>query len=165
MADKRATWREPMVWLIAGLPLLAVIGSLWLVTAAWRSNGDDAVADHVQRTGQAQVADLGPDMRAAQLKLGAVVQLDRGAMHVFPAGGTFARDEPLRVTLLHPQHQAADRNVTLQPDTTGWHADLALDGGHDWIVHVTDQRATWRLRGRLPKGQHAAHLGPSLQVQ
>ncbi len=165
MVRKRSGWREPMVWLVAGLPIAAVIGSIWLVISAVRSGGDDAVADDVQRTGQAQVANLGPDARAAELALGAVVQLDGGMLHVFPAGGAFERSEPLRVTLLHPQHQSADREVSLQPDATGWHAQLALDDGHDWIVHVTDQRATWRLRGRLPKGQHAAHLGPSLQVQ
>lgn len=165
MEDRRSGWREPMVWLVAGLPLAAVIGSIWLVVVAVRGDGGDAVADDVQRTGQIQTADLGPDARAAELRLGAVVQLDRGMLHVFPAGGAFARREPLRLTLLHPQHQAADRSVELAPDATGWHVRLALDGSHDWIVHVTDQAGSWRLRGRLPKGQRAAHLGPSLQIQ
>ncbi len=165
MAAKRSGWREPMVWLVAGLPLAAVIGSLWLVYEAVRSGNDDAVYDQVQRTGQAQVADLDADARAAELKLGAVVQIDDATLHVFPAGGAFVRSEPLQMTLLHPQHQASDRSVYLQPDPTGWHADLDLDDSHDWIVHVTDEKTTWRLRGRLPKGQRAAHLGPSLQIQ
>lgn len=154
-----------MVWLVAGLPLAAVIGSIWLVFEAVRSGNDDAVYDQVQRTGQAQVADLDADARAAELKLGAVVQIDDATLHVFPAGGAFVRSEPLQMTLLHPQHEASDRNVDLLPDPTGWHADVALDAGHDWIVHVTDEKTTWRLRGRLLKGQRAAHLGPSLQIQ
>lgn len=165
MGARRSGWREPMVWLVAGLPIAAVIGSLWLVVVAVRSGGDDAVADDVQRTGQIQTADLSPDAHAAELELGAVVQVDRGVLHVFPAGGAFTRREPLRLTLLHPQHQSADRSIELMPDATGWHARLALDDSHDWIVHLTDQGGTWRLRGRLPKGQRAAHLGPSLQVQ
>lgn len=154
-----------MVWLVAGLPLAAVIGSIWLIAEAVRSGNDDAVYDQVQRTGQAQVADLGPDARASKLKLGAVVQIDGRTLHVFPAGGAFVRGESLQLTLLHPQHQAADRSVDLQSDPSGWHAELNLDDSHDWIVHVTDEKSTWRLRGRLLKGQRAAHLGPSLQIQ
>ena len=165
MASTRSGWREPMVWLVAGLPLAAVIGSIALVIVAVRSGNDDAIYDQVQRTGQAQVADLDADTRAGELKLNAVVQIDKGTLRVFPAGGAFARNEPLHLTLIHPQHQASDRSVDLQPDPTGWHAELTLDGGNDWIVHVTDQAVTWRLRGRLLKGQRAAHLGPSLQIQ
>lgn len=165
MASTRPGWHEPMVWLVAGLPLAAVIGSLWLVFEAVRSGNDDAIYDQVQRTGQAQVSDIGPDARAAELKLGAIVQVDSGMLHVFPAGGAFARGDSLHLTLLHPQHQASDRSIDLLPDPTGWHAELTLDAGHDWIVHVTDEKTTWRLRGRLPKGQRAAHLGSSLQIQ
>ena len=165
MASTRSGWREPMVWLVAGLPLAAVIGSIALVIVAVRSGNDDAIYDQVQRTGQAQVANLDADTRAGELKLDAVVQIDKGTLRVFPAGGAFARNEPLHLTLIHPQHQASDRSVDLQPDPTGWHAELTLDGGNDWIVHVTDEAVTWRLRGRLLKGQRAAHLGPSLQIQ
>lgn len=154
-----------MVWLVAGLPLAAVVGSLWLVVVAVRSGGDDLVADTVQHTGQIQTADLSPDALAAERHLGAVVQRDGDTLRVFPAGGDFARDRPLRLTLLHPQHQAADRSIALAPDATGWHGRVAIDGSHDWIVHVTDAAATWRLRGRLPRGQRAAHLGPSLRVE
>lgn len=170
MTGKRSGWGEPMVWLVAGLPLAAVIGSLWLVVVAVRSGSDEIVADNVQHTGQIQTADLGPDELAAERNLGAVFQVNRRILRVFPAGGAFARSEPLRLALLHPQHQAADRRLELTPDATGWHVELPaddrpLDDSHDWIVHVTDAQATWRLRGRLPKGQRAAHLGPSLQVQ
>lgn len=162
---ERSGWREPMVWLVVGLPLASVIAGLWLVVVASQGGSHDLVTDQVQRTGQIQTADLSPDARAAELRLGAVVQADDGMLRVFPAGGRFVREAPLRLTLLHPQHQAADRSIDLVPDTMGWHAEAALDGDHDWIVHLTDQDSSWRLRGRLPKGQRAAHLGPSLQIQ
>ncbi len=165
MGTKRSGWREPMVWLVAGLPLAAVIGSIWLVVVAMRGGSDEIVADNVQRTGQIQTADLDPDARAAKLRLGAVLQVQPGALHVYPAGGTFPRARPLQLVLLHPQHEAADRRLELLPDATGWHVDTDLDPGHDWIVHLTDTGNTWRLRGRLPKGQRAAHLGPSLRIQ
>lgn len=161
----RSGWREPMLWLVFGLPLAAVIGGIGLVVVSVRGGSNDAVIDQVQRTGQMQTADLGPDARAATLRLGAVLQSDGGQLHVFAAGGNFHRGESLQLTLLHPQHQATDQVIQMRPDGTGWHATLELDGSHDWIVHLADQDGSWRLRGRLPKDQRATHLGPSLEVQ
>lgn len=165
MTRERSPWREPMVWLVLLLPAAAVLASIALIVSAVRSGGNDAVADRVQRTGQIQTADLGADARAAQLRLGAVLQSEDGMLRVFAAGGDFARARPLRLTLLHPQQQAADRTLLMAPDKLGWHAEFALDGRHDWNLQLSDERNTWRLRGRLPRGQHAAHLGPSLDAQ
>lgn len=161
---RRPAWREPMLWLVAGVPLAALVGGLWLVFVASRGGSVDAVTDDVRRTGQMQVADLGPDARAAELRLGAVFQVFGDRLRVFPVSGDLPRGEPLALTLLHPQRQAADRTVELVPDDDGWHADGPLDGGHAWIVHLSDTRGTWRLRGRLPAGQQAAHLAPSLDA-
>ena len=163
-ADRRPAWREPMLWLVAGVPLVAVVGGIWLVVVASRGGSVDAVTDDVRRTGQMQVADLGPDARAGELRLGAVFQVFGEQLRVFPVSGSLPRGEPLVLTLLHPQRQAADRTVELVPDDDGWHAEAPLDTGHDWIVHLADTGGTWRLRGRLPAGQHAAHLAPSLDA-
>src|SRR3546814_14371009 len=53
----------------------------------------------------------------------------------------------------------------MAPDALGWHAELALDASHDWNLQLGDEAGTWRLRGRLPRGQHAAHLGAALETQ
>jgi len=163
--DKRHPLREPMVWLVIALPLAAVIASIWLVVASSRGGSVDSVADEVQRTGQIQVTDLGPDERAAQLKLGAVLQADAGRLRVFPAGGTFRRDAPLQLTLLHLYSEDSDEVLTLQPDKLGWSVEHAPDASHDWNLQLTDPSGSWRLRGRLPRGQHATHLGPALEPQ
>lgn len=157
--------REPVVWLVIALPLAAVIASIWLVVLSSRGGSIDSVADEVQRTGQIQTTDLGPDERAVRLKLGAVLQSEAGMLRVFPAGGDFRRGENLRLTLLHPYSEDADQVLTLLPDKLGWHVEHAPDPGHDWNVQLGDQDGTWRLRGRLPRGQHAAHLGPALDKQ
>lgn len=161
----RHALREPMVWLLIALPLAAVIGSVWLVVVAVRGGSDDVVADVVQRTGQIQTTDLGPDQRAAQLHLGAVLQSEGGMLRVFPAGGVFQRGKPLRLVLLHPHSEDADQVLTLLPDELGWHAEHAADAGHDWNLQLGDEPGSWRLRGRLPRGQHAAHLGPALDAK
>jgi hypothetical protein len=157
--------REPMVWVVIALPLAAVIASIWLVVLSSRGGSIDSVADEVQRTGQIQTTDLGPDERAAQLKLGAVLQSEEGALRVFPVGEGFRRDEPLRLQLLHPYSEDADQVIVLEPDKLGWHAAHALDAGHDWNLQLGDEAGSWRLRGRLPRGQHAAHLGPALEAK
>lgn len=159
---KRPAWREPMVWLVVAVPLAAVIGGLWMVAVAVRSGGEDATTDDVRRTGQVQVADLGPDERASALRLRAVLQVLDGDVSVFPVAGDWARTEPLSLTLVHPQRQAADRTLVLVADERGWRAGADVDAAHDWIVHLRDARGTWRIRGRLPAGQQAVHLAPSL---
>lgn len=159
---KRPAWREPMVWLVVAVPLAAVIGGLWMVAVAVRSGGVDGTTDDVRRTGQVQVADLGPDARAASLRLRAVLQVLDGRVRVFPVTGQWARTEPLSLTLVHPQRQADDRTIAMVADESGWHAEAAVDADHDWIVHLRDARGTWRIQGRLPAGQQALHLAPSL---
>ncbi|MEO5962844.1 MAG: FixH family protein [Thermomonas sp.] len=166
---RRHPLREPMVWLVIALPLAAVISSLWLVMLSMRGGSIDSVADDVQRTGQIQTTDLGPDARAAQLKLSAVLQSEAGMLRVFPASGEFRRGEPLQLKLLHPHEQESDEILTLVPDDLGWQVKYTADPGHDWNVQVGDgdekSDGSWRLRGRLPQGQHAAHLGPALDAQ
>ena len=179
MTTHRHPLREPMVWLIIALPLAAVIASIWLVVLSSRGGSIDSVSDEVHRTGQIQTTDLGPDARAAELKLSAVLQSEEGMLRVFPASGEFRRDAPLKLKLLHPHEQDGDTTLTLAPDDLGWHVEFAADPGHDWNLQLSDglinadadaagdteTDGSWRLRGRLPQGQHAAHLGPALDTQ
>ncbi len=176
---RRHPLREPMVWLVIALPLAAVIASIWLVVLSMRGGSIDSVADDVQRTGQIQTTDLDPDARASQLKISAVLQSEDGMLRVFPASGEFRRGEPLQLKLLHPYEQDADALLTLAPDDLGWHVKFSADPSHDWNLQLSDAivgsdanvartsktNSSWRLRGRLPKGQHATHLGPALDTQ
>lgn len=159
----RSGWREPMIWLVVALPVASVVISIVLIVLALRGGSDDPVVDHVQRTGQVQVADLSPDARAAALKMGAVLQSDGSHVRVFPVGEHFARREAVVLTLMHPNRQAGDRVLRLEPDASGWQAAMQFEAEHDWVVQLADLRGSWRLRGRLPAGQNATHLGPSIE--
>ena len=165
MSDRRPAWREPMVWLVAALPVLAVIGGIATLVLSNRAGNNDVVADEVQRTAQVQTADLGPDERARQLGLRAVLRVAKTGVQVFPAGGTFARNGSLRLTLLHPNRSSEDRTVELKADAMGWSTKLELDTRHDWNLQLTDIGVTWRLEGRLQRGQQAALLDSSLAPQ
>ena len=161
---RRPFWREPMVWLVASIPVAAIIGTLWMVYAASIAPGnDDATADPVRRTAQVQEADLGPDARAATLHLSAIVRTGKGAVEVIPVEGDFDRGAPLTLALRHPARADGDRMLTLAPTDTGWRARLDDDGNHDWNVQLQPRDGAWRLQARWPARQQAAYLKPALR--
>ncbi len=157
-------WRQPIVWLVIALVAAAVAGGVVMLTVASRDGPVDAVPDQVSRTGQMQQSDLGPDARAGELGLSAVVRVDQdaGAVEVLPVTGPFERAAPLVLRLHHPLRAAADRTLELQPVDTGWRAPARLEDGHDWLLQLGPADAGWRLRGRLPRGQLAARVDPAL---
>lgn len=160
----RSAWREPMVWLIAAFPVAAVIATVALLVTATRSSGTtDSVADNVRRTAQIQVSDFGPDAQARQLRLSAIVRIDKGVLTVLPVEGEFVRTAPLTVALHHPARETLDRSLVLQPSDTGWQAPARLDLSHDWNVQLGPADGVWRLQGRLIAGQQAAYLHPALR--
>ena len=154
--------RNPMVWLMIGLPLAAVVAGTATLVIAIRSGGSDAIPEEVRRTAQIQTAELGADEAAAQRRLSAVFSVDDGRVSVLVATGDFDRTKPLTLLLQHPIEAAQDISVTLQPDARGWSAGQALDASHDWRLRLDDADAAWRLRGRLPAGQRGTLLRPSL---
>ena len=161
--SQRPVWREPMVWLVAAIPALAVIGTVALLVAAARSAGtDDSVADPVHRTAQVQTADLGPDEVARQLGLSVIVRADGRVVEVLPVQGEFDRGAPLALSLHHPARAGLDRGLVLQPNSTGWSRELDLDLSHDWNVQLGPPGGRWRLQGRGRSGQQAASLGPPI---
>lgn len=162
MTQQRHPLREPMVWLMIGIPLASVIAGVGLVIVAVKHSTDDQVIDQVQRTAQIQVSDLGADQRADALGLSAVLQFNANQLRVLPATGQFTRTALLRVRLLHPTNGKRDLSFDLQPDATGWSGVATMDGSHAWKLQLEPSDGAWRLVGRLPAGQHAAHLGPAL---
>lgn len=155
--------RNPMVWLMIGLPLAAVVAGIATLVIAIRSGGSDAIPEDVRRTAQIQTVELGADEAAAQRKLSAVFSVDEGRVAVLVATGEFDRSKPLTLLLQHPIEAAKDVTLTLQPDARGWSAEHALDASHDWRLRLNDAGETWRLRGRLPAGQRGTLLRPSLE--
>jgi len=155
-------WRNPVLWLVIGLPLLSIVAGVGLVVIAVRSGGADVVTDPVRRVSQIQTADLGPDARARKLGLSVVLRVEDGIVEVLPATGRFDQKAPLSLQLEHPTRQADDLQLELQPHGPGWRAEQVVDGSHDWIARLRAADGSWRLQGRLPREQHAARLAPSL---
>jgi hypothetical protein len=162
MNGQRGAWREPMVWLVVGLPLFAVVASFLLLSQALRGGPDDAVIDTVRHTAQMQVADLGPEAEAARLGLSATLLASDSGLIVVPVSGRFDRAAGLQLTLAHPANDDHDRRELLAPGERGWEgAAIPLDA-NDWIIRLESADGHWRLRGRLPRGQRAVLLTPAL---
>lgn len=165
MERESSPWRQPIVWLMVVLVGTAIAGSVWLLKVAGNGDSIDAVPDEVQRTGQSQQADLGPDAVAAQRKLGAIVRIDQkhGYVEVLPVSGDFERAAALTLRLHHPTRAEQDLSLALAATDTGWRADAKPALDHDWLIQLSPaDGSAWRLRGRMPKGQLAAQLRPSL---
>jgi hypothetical protein len=159
--DARSPWRIPVMWLVAGLPLAAVVAGVSLVVIASRDS-NDAVGDVVQRTAQVQVADIGPDAAARDQGLSAILRIDDGYVELLPVSGRFDTTTPLRLVLRHPAEASQDREVKLEPAGAGWRARVDAAAAHDWKLEVMPEGTPWRLQGRLPRGQRAVHLHPSV---
>lgn len=160
-------WKQPVMWLVVGLPLASVVAGIVMIVVAGGSDAIDTSPDQVRRTAQIQTVDLGPDQFAANEKLSAIVRLDpeHELVEVLPVSGTFDHSAPLRLELLHPSRQEQDRVLLLQATELGWRSTARIGGDHDWNVRLGPVDAHWRLQGRLPKGQLATNLGPRLQAQ
>lgn len=169
-------WRNPMLWLIVGLPAAVIVAGFTTLAIAIESGGSDTIADKVRRTAQIQTTELGPDERAAALKLSAVLSVHTSAgaeaVELLPATGALfdsasiegraLRAKPLRLLLQHPTRAAEDRELRLLPTANGWRVAYALDDHHDWRLQVTPEGGAWRLHARLPAGQRGVLLAPAL---
>jgi uncharacterized protein len=160
--SRRPFWKEPMVWLVWGLPLASVVAGVGLVVTAVRAGGADPVIDDVQRVSQIQTTDLGPDERAAQRKLSALVQVRPGHVDLTAVTGEFERDGELVLVMTHPTDAAQDLRLPLARTTTGWTAAADIDTRHDWNLQLAPGNTHWRLRGRLQKDMQASRLAPAL---
>ncbi|GHB97758.1 FixH family protein [Thermomonas carbonis] len=156
----RPAWREPLVWLVFGIPAVAVVALVWMLFIAAGPGSTDSVDPAVKRTAQIQVADLGPDEAASRLRLAALLRIDGKALEVLPLHAGFDTATPLKLALRHPTRADLDQEVTMQPTASGWRAPLELDLAHDWKLELAPQDGHWRLQGRLPRGQLSARLQP-----
>ena len=158
----RPGWREPLVWLVFGIPAIAVVALAWMVFIAAGPDSTDSVDTTVKRTAQIQVADLAPDIAARERGLVAVLRIDGERIELLPLAGVFPRDAALRLDLQHPARARDDLSMLLQPATGGWQARQALPLEHDWTLTVGAIDRSWRLQGRLPRGQREVRLQPAL---
>jgi hypothetical protein len=161
----RAAWREPMLWLVFGLPFAVVVAGIATLLIALRAGGADVVPTTVRRTAQIQVEELAADREALRLALAGdlIWQPDTGALRLQLRGLSLPADAELRLHLTHPRDAAADRELRLVRGGDAWHG--RLDPGLDlrWNLELVPPDARWRLAGRWERGMRSVALRPRLQ--
>lgn len=165
--DKHSAWREPMVWLVFGLPALVVVAGIATLMIAIRHHDGGEVTDQVQRTGRIQQTDLGPDARAQTLGLRVLLRERDGRIEALPMAGTLPLRQSLRLVAEHPTDRSLDRVLVLQPSSDGWLSSEPFETTrtHAWKFTLTPGNEQWRLRGRMPREQSALVLLPAVPGQ
>ncbi len=168
-AKKTKAWREPMVWLVFGLPAMVVVAGISTLVIAIKHRDGGEVTDQVQRTAQIQQTDLGPDARAGAMGLRVLLRERDGRIEVLPVAGNFPNGQSLRLVAEHPTDRTQDRVLVLQPQKSpqGWLSKDAFETArtHAWKFTLTPGNEQWRLRGRMPKEQSAIVLLPAVMQE
>ncbi|TDR39973.1 hypothetical protein DFR29_11424 [Tahibacter aquaticus] len=162
--DSRAL-RQPVFWLVLGLPLLGIVAGIGIVVAAVASGGSDALSLSVRRTAQIQTEDTAADLAALQRGLRARLQLDkeRGVFSLQIDGTVDAATQDLQLRLLHPLRAQWDRQVTLARSGDHWQGRSEADLSGAWNLRLQPADASWRLGGRLDASAVQARLQPLWQ--
>ncbi len=158
---RRHPLREPMLWLVIGLPAAAVVAGLLTLWIAIRAGGSDVIPEDVRRTAQIQMRDLGADQTARAAGLAFLLQRDAAGLRVLRLSGE-AGQGALVLHLIHPSRASADRSVRFAAGDDARQARLVLPADHDWRLELLPADGRWRLVGRLPAGAVTARLQPAL---
>lgn len=159
--QRRSAWREPMLWLVAGLPAASVIAGIVLVVAIARGNLD-ALSTGVRRTAQIQAEDTRADEEALRRGLRATARRDTSRSGlVLELRGDAGDATALRLRLLHPTSAAQDRELRLdRVDAQHWRSTEMPATTNAWHLWVEPADGRWRLAGRLDAAADRATLEP-----
>ena len=159
MTTTRSAWREPMVWMLVGLPLASVaIGFALLFAAVHPGREDMETVGKVTKVGKLLVS-AEAAAAPAQISTEGVVLRTKGDMvEVLPMDGDFPRGGKLTLTLSNDSGQG--RTVHLSPSELGWRGVGSLDGDHGWTVQLASDNGAWLLHGRWMPQARSLRLMP-----
>jgi hypothetical protein len=160
---KPGDWkREPLVWMIIGIPLTAVIVGLVMLTLAIQT-WSGLVVDDYYRKGKQINRVLARDQLAWELGLAASFQLqgrNRVVVRFDPAVSVIP-GERIELKLVHATRPGLDRDLSfVNNKLRRLEAELQIPGPGRWNLIL--QTADWRLTGSLQYPQKSsAELRPN----
>lgn len=142
----RPAWREPLVWMVFGIPGLTVVAGLftWWIAA---QRADSNVAEDWYKRGVTINRSLERESRAQALGLSARLHLaDHHDLRV-TLRGTGPLPASVTVLLIHPVRAEQDRRLVLdrQPDG-GYRTVSPLVGAGNWGLAI--EADDWRIATR-----------------
>ena len=161
MTKTRSTWREPMVWMLVGLPLASVVIGFALLFAAVHPGREDMeTVGKVTRVGKLLVAAQDREPPSEVDTRGLILRLKGDMIEAVPMDGDFPRGGKLRLTLSSSDPAVQGRVIQLSPSELGWRGVGSMYGGHDWLVELRPDNATWSLRGEWTAQARFIRLTP-----
>ena len=142
----RPAWREPLVWLVVGIPAATVVAGAftWWIAA---QRADSNVADDYYKRGLAINRSLERESRAKVLGLRAELTLaGENDLRLRLTGGA-TLPPTVSVVLTHPVRAEQDRRLSLDRQADGGYRIVAPQvGAGNWDVSIEAQ--DWRVAGR-----------------
>jgi hypothetical protein len=164
VATPRNWKREPLVWLLIGIPLSSVIMGFIMLTLAIQSSSGLVVDDYYRKGKQINRV-LARDKLAWELGLAASFRtLESGRIEIrFAPGISVIPGERFELKLVHATRPGLDRDLYFDNHNLRLlEADLKIPGPGRWNLFL--QTEDWRLTGSLQYPQSgSAELLPNYQ--
>ncbi len=142
-------WQEPMVWLVAGLPAVAVIASFTTFFIAAK-DPDTLVNAGYHKEGMAPVKDTAKEAFADANAITGQLVLTNTEAQIVLSGRLPSMPASLELLLLHPTHADQDMRVQLHSRGEGVYSAFLpeiMPGKRQWVLEPDDR--SWRLAGHL----------------
>ena len=160
--EKRDWKREPLVWLIIGIPLSAVVMGMVMLTLAINSYSGLVVDDYYKKGKQINLV-LARDRLAYELGLAAGFRLsETGTVEIrFDPDISVIPGDRIELVMVHATRPGLDQRLEFDNNSLRLlEADLQLPGSGRWNLFL--QTEDWRLTGSLQYPQsRAAELRPN----
>jgi hypothetical protein len=163
MSQGRGFWREPVAWVVVGLPA-ASVAALGVTIALAVREPVDSTANRTQRIAQIQLEDLAADREAARLGLHTRLHADAatGVIELALEPGD-APAGTLRLAMRHPSREDLDRIVVLAREGDRWRGQAGpWPSKQGWNLQLVPDPPAWRLTGRLDAGTADAELSAAV---
>lgn len=141
-------YKEPMVLLVAGIPLIAVIWGFFMLKMALESK-DSLVSDSYYKDGVSYTENVEVDAKAKALNIQAQLTISDSNAGLSLQGefGELAEPESLQLKLIHPTLQENDADIFLQRVGPGQYAGIneseLPQRRHIWLQSAEQG---WRVR-------------------
>lgn len=143
---RRSALREPMVWMLIGIPLASVIMGVVMITLAVNNN-DGLVVDDYYKQGLEINRTLERDARAGELELAADIAFEPSDNRVsLSLSGAPAFQPPAEISLgfYHATRKGEDQVLSLRRDARGMYsAPMPVLAKGRW--YVSAETSEWRL--------------------
>jgi len=160
MTQTRSAWREPMVWLLVGLPLASVaIGFALLFAAVHPGREDMETVRNVTKVGKLLVAAQDAEPATPIETMGLVLRTKGDMIEAVPVDGEFPRGGKLELKLVSGDAQE-ERRYELSPSELGWRGVGSVENDRDWTVELRPDSAAWTMHGRWTAQARSLRLMP-----